>query len=259
MYYCKDIIAWLEKLAPPDTAEPWDHVGLMVGSVESQLNGVVFALDCTTDAIAKCVETGANLLVTHHPLIYPSISCINKDTPSGKMICDLIEKQITVYSAHTNLDRAEGGVNDALCEAIGLDTFTPFAENTIERFGTWREVRSFFSSVQRIQTTLDAPGFFMNTDKDQEIKTVLVCAGAFDEEIIPLFLDKKPDLIVSGEIKHHLMLELSGHQIAAVAMGHEPTERVILPKLKQALQAEFSDIRVEFVSGLDYNKVVFRA
>ena len=256
MYFCKDIIAWVENIAPMETAEPWDHVGLMVGSPESRLTGVVLALDCTGGVINKCLEIGANMILTHHPLFFPSISCINKDTPHGKMIADLIENQITVYSSHTNLDRAKNGVNDALCESIGLHIFTPFFENSIERIGEWNQSHSLFSQVRKMQTILDSPGFFINTDKDRKITTALVCGGAFDEEIIPRLIDKKPDMIISGEIKHHHMLELAEYQIAAVAMGHDATERVILPKLKRLLQADFSDIKLEIVNGLDYNKVV---
>lgn len=257
MRLCSDIIAWLEDFAPPESAEEWDHVGLMVGSEKDQLTGVVLALDCTPKAIEKCIKTGSNLLVTHHPLFFSSVNCIDRETLTGKMICDLIENHITVYSAHTNLDRVKGGVNDVLCETIGLDAFAPLSENAIERIGEWHNPRGLFSCVREMQAALEAPGFFINMDKDCQITTALVCGGSFDGEIISLIADIKPSIIISGEIKHHHMLELAGHQISAVALGHDTTERVILPKLKSALQVEFSDIRLEIECGLDYNKVAF--
>ena len=256
MYTCEDVFSWLEEMAPPETAEKWDHIGLMVGSRKSRLTGAVLALDCTMQAVEKCVEIGGNLILTHHPFFFPSIDSIPYETPKGKLICKLIENKITVFSAHTNLDRANGGVNDVLAKALGLCNLSEIEENGIGCQGEFAEPIRLFSCINDISRKLGSSGFFINTDVDRLISKVFVCGGAFEEDLIPILIRKKPDLIVTGEMKHHIMLEFAGYDIAALAAGHDATERVILPVLQKEMKMKFTDIRVEIVAGLDYNKVV---
>lgn len=114
------IIKELEKMAPRYLAESWDNVGLMVGSPNSKVNKVLCALDLNEEVIQEAISLGANCIVTHHPFIFSPIKQLNLDSGQGKMIQQLIQNHISVYSMHTNYDIAEGGLNDYLAEGLGV-------------------------------------------------------------------------------------------------------------------------------------------
>lgn len=114
------VIDMMERLAPRSYAESWDNVGLMVGNRKTVVKGILTTLDVTMESIEYAVEHKCNLIVSHHPLIFKGLKQVSLDTALGRMIEMLITNQIAVYSAHTNLDIAPGGLNDMLAERLGL-------------------------------------------------------------------------------------------------------------------------------------------
>ena len=117
---CQTIIDWMEQLAPKRLAEEWDNVGLLVGSPSHKVERVLVALDATDNIIDYAIEQGAEMIVAHHPFLFRPMKQIRTDWAQGAMIEKLLKNGIAVYAAHTNLDIAEGGVNDVLAERIGL-------------------------------------------------------------------------------------------------------------------------------------------
>ena len=116
----QEVIYLIEQLAPRSYAESWDNVGLMVGDRNAIVTGVLTTLDVTEEAISYAIEYNCNLIVSHHPLIFKGLKQLSCDTAQGRMINHLIQHNIAVYSAHTNLDIAPGGLNDMLAELLGL-------------------------------------------------------------------------------------------------------------------------------------------
>ncbi|MEN2776062.1 Nif3-like dinuclear metal center hexameric protein [Acetivibrio clariflavus] len=117
---CGDIVKFMEEYAPPKLAEDWDNVGLMIGNREDEIKKVMVCLDVTPEVIQAAEENNVNMIVSHHPFIFKGLKRINTDDLKGRMIIDLIRKGINVYSAHTNLDVTNGGVNEQLARALGL-------------------------------------------------------------------------------------------------------------------------------------------
>ncbi|MBO8136690.1 MAG: Nif3-like dinuclear metal center hexameric protein [Desulfotomaculum sp.] len=115
------IFSMLEKLAPKYMAEEWDNVGLQVGSPEDEVSKVLLTLDVNESTVLEAEENGVQLIISHHPLLFKGIKSINTCTPQGKIISRLIKNNITVYTAHTNLDNAVGGVNSVLAEKLKLE------------------------------------------------------------------------------------------------------------------------------------------
>ena len=103
-------------MAPKELAEDFDNVGLLVGDENAEVKGIMVSLDCFDEVIDRAEDLGANLIVTHHPIIFDPLKSVTADT----LVYKLISKGISVISMHTNLDQADGGVNDVLCEALGL-------------------------------------------------------------------------------------------------------------------------------------------
>ena len=122
---CRTVLDFLEKLAPAHLAESWDNVGLLVGKPQQPVRAIVTALDVDAAVVDFALEQGADLIVAHHPVIFKAITSLRQDTPQGDLLYRLIQHQIAVICAHTNLDAAEGGVNDALAAALGLQRLTP--------------------------------------------------------------------------------------------------------------------------------------
>jgi len=117
---CQTIISEIEKLAPKNLIQEWDNVGLIVGSYTDDVQKVLVCLDVTPRVVDEAIQMEADLIVSHHPFIFTSIKSIRKDSPIGEMVYKLIKNEISVYSAHTNLDTAEKGVNYLLAEKLNL-------------------------------------------------------------------------------------------------------------------------------------------
>jgi len=114
------IIQAVERIAPKNLAMDWDNVGLQIGSYQDKVNKVLIALDLTEAVLAEAKEAGADFIITHHPFIFKPLQAIRTDLMPGKLIKEIILAGIGVYAAHTNLDMANGGVNDALAGCLGL-------------------------------------------------------------------------------------------------------------------------------------------
>lgn len=118
---CKDIINFIEDFAPKSLAEDWDNVGLLLGSNKNEVRRVMVCLDATSETIDDAISKKADMIITHHPIIFKGLKRIDTDDFIGKNICKLIKNDIGVYSAHTNLDMAFGGVNECLARVLGID------------------------------------------------------------------------------------------------------------------------------------------
>lgn len=117
---CGDIIEYMQELAPLHLAEDWDNVGLIAGSRQNEVKRVMLCLDATSKVVDEAVECNADMIISHHPLIFKEIKKINDDSIVGRRLIRLIRNNISLYSAHTNLDTCECGVNQKLAEVLGL-------------------------------------------------------------------------------------------------------------------------------------------
>jgi dinuclear metal center YbgI/SA1388 family protein len=115
-----DIIALMEKIAPAYLAEDWDNPGLQVGRRDRVVKKIRIALDPLPQVIEQACSDGVNLLITHHPLIFKPLKSVDLSTPIGRIVDITVRHQLAVFSAHTNLDSASGGINDVLASLIGL-------------------------------------------------------------------------------------------------------------------------------------------
>lgn len=140
MVKCQTIINLIEKLAPKSLAEDWDNVGLQIGSPEADVNKLLVCLDLTEEILEEAIKQGVGMIITHHPLIFKALKRISLTTPLGARIAKLIKKEITVYSAHTNLDIAKGGVNDVLVEKLELlrtDILAPTGQENLYKLAVF--------------------------------------------------------------------------------------------------------------------------
>lgn len=120
-----DLVAYLDAFAPPNLAGEWDNVGLLMGDKKRQVNRVMTCLTVTPSSAAEAVERGADLIVTHHPILFRAVKRLTSDTVEGQMVLNLSSARIAVYSPHTAFDNCPGGINDQLATTLGLTNVRP--------------------------------------------------------------------------------------------------------------------------------------
>ncbi len=231
----KDCIAALEQIAPTALKEEWDNVGLMVGDRNATVNGILFALDVTDEVIEEAVSLGCNLIVSHHPLIFKPLNCLDRE--KDEKLFRLIEEGIHVYSMHTNLDSAEHGVNACLAECFELQDVQVLCgeENTgLGRIGRLWESMTFEQFLSLVKSTLQLGSVRYVGDLDRAVRTIAVLGGAGGEYLQDA-IREGADVFVTSEIKHHIALFAKEKGIGLVDAGHFATEQIVLEPLMAQL------------------------
>lgn len=252
-YSIGEVLDYLDRFAPRETAEKWDHVGLMVGDRNFLISGVVLALDPSGAALSQCIQENANLLITHHPLFFEPCTSIDYTTQKGALVRDIIRNGLTVYSAHTNLDKAVGGVDDSLADVLGL---IPIGTDEFSRIihRQFETTLSYFEAARMTREKLGASGVILNSSVNSEIGDVFISSGAFDSELIPLLIGSGISLVITGEIKHHHMVALKEAGILVIAAGHESTETPVFFSLEKRLEEAFPELKISVCPGNVFQK-----
>ena len=215
----QDILALFEQKAPKITAEEWDNVGLLVDCGQTNITKAVVALDATPAALAFAAENGAQLLVTHHPIIFSPLTVLSHTHPAAVALTS----GVSVLSLHTNLDKAAGGVNDTLAEKLGLQNVAVTADG-MTRTGTLSAPLCAADFAALCAEKLDTPVTYCG---NKQVKTVAVCGGSAGSGVFTA----TADAYVTGEIKHHEWLAANETGLVAVAAGHYATENPVVDAL----------------------------
>ncbi|MBQ6716776.1 MAG: Nif3-like dinuclear metal center hexameric protein [Clostridia bacterium] len=244
----KNIYDIVNEIAPFEKAEPWDNVGLLAGSMDREVTGILCALDFTHEVLEKAEELGANLIITHHPILFSARKRLTEDDYEGRVLCEMIRKNISLIAAHTNYDVAVGGVNDILSEKLNLQNIRMVEgdDDGILRIGDIAPVSLSEFSKQIENALKDVVRVYGNPDKI--IKTVAVCGGS-GGEYASLAYRAGADAYVTGEMRYHDSLNFALEGYASLHAGHDATERIAIKPLKDSLQ--------NLINELQYNLKVF--
>lgn len=244
----QEIYNIVNEIAPFEKAEPWDNVGLLVGSRENTVSNILCALDLTKEVVSEAERVGANLIITHHPVMFSPRKRLTEDDYEGRLLIEMIRKNINHIAAHTNYDVAKGGVNDILAKQLGLTEIRPAEgdEEGILRIGVI-EPMPLSAFAGKVQNALqDVVRIYGNQDKI--VRTVAVCGGS-GGEYASIAYKAGADVYVTGEMRYHdsLNFSLEGH--ASLHAGHDATERIAIKPLSDGLQIRANE--------LQYNVTVF--
>lgn len=237
-----DILKALEKVAPVHLAADYDNVGFIVGHKESPADKIIVALDITGDVIDEAIQTGARLIVSHHPIIFGSRSTVTDCDVTGALVLKLIENGISAICMHTNLDSAKGGVNDALAEALGIATegiVEPMEDETVGggRYGSLSGELSLDEFLGKVCHALDTDGVRYH-DAKRPVLRIAVGGGSCGDYIKKAHL-LGCDTVVTADIKHNQFLEAKELQINAIDAGHFATEDVVCPRICEIIKESF--------------------
>ena len=233
------------QIAPFSLAEEWDNSGFLVGDGQAQVDTALICLDITLPMIAKAQQMGAQLIISHHPVIFHPLKRVLAGTP----VYALVRAGIGAICAHTNLDLAVGGVNDCLAQALGLQDICPLKQNPenaldsegLGRVGELQRPLGAGDFAALVSERLSPPGGVRYADGGRPIRRVAVCGGAGGS----LFRALGPDVdaLLTSEIKHDVFLDCIARGLTAVDAGHYDTERVVLSPLCARLSQLVPQVR----------------
>ena len=253
----QEIIDKIESFAPLAMACEGDNPGLMFGKRDKEINRVLVALDVDMGVIREAAKKGADLIVTHHPLMFDPIRQINEETPAGKCLLELAENGIALYSAHTNLDSAKGGLNDIFADKLGISGTKPIeitytdengTDYGIGRTGAIEKETTLADFAAFVCKCFDLPSTNFVGDGNAKVKTVAVCSGSGGS----LLSMVSADVYVTGDIKYSGARNAADAGQNLVIAGHYETEICAMEVFKEIL----SDCPLEIICSVA-NKNVF--
>lgn len=240
------ILDYLQTIAPAEMKYDWDNVGLLCGDREQEVHKVLVALDPFMDVCREAKAVGADLILTHHPLIFQPARSITEDDPVGRCILFLIRNGIAAVNAHTNLDCAPGGVNDVLAQTLGLQDISVIDEQGrpcgLLRKGNVEQM-SLEAFLNIVKEKLGTP-VLRYVDGGKPVCKVAVGGGSCGDEL-ELALSAGCDTFVTADVKYNQFRDAYDLGLNLIDAGHFYTENPVMPVLAAKLQVQFSEISVE--------------
>ena len=235
-----DVLSFLDTLAPRSLKMEWDNVGLLCGSKSTPVTKILVALDPFEGVCHEAADIGAELIVTHHPLIFHAPTAITDDTSIGRSILFLCAHGISAINAHTNLDVAPGGVNDVLAATLGLENIVPIDE--LLRMGevTEQTLDTFLATVKK---NLGCAGLRF-VDGGKTVRKVAVGGGSCAGDMMAA-IDAGCDTFVTADVKYNQFWDAHDLGLNLIDAGHYQTENPVVAVLAEKLQAAFPEVEVK--------------
>lgn len=241
----KELTDFLESRYPSKMAESWDNVGLLTGDDEKNVTHVFLALDLTEKILEEAKEAGADMIITHHPMIFSGLKKINNHDFIGRRVLFLIRHDIQYFAMHTNYDVL--GMADLSADYLKLqDREVLSVTEEPEGFGrvgrlpkgmTLRECGLFVKEALSLQDVK------IYGDPDRIVERAAVCTGS-GKSMIPDVLKKGADVYITGDIDHHTGIDAVAWGLAVIDAGHYGTEYIFMEAMKKTLAENFPEIKV---------------
>ncbi len=236
MMTVNNVLDYLKEKYPLDTACDFDNVGLLVGDKGATVTRAVVCLDCDINTVNYAKSKGAELIITHHPVIFGGIKSITK----GSVVFEAIVNGISIISMHTNLDIAVGGVTENLCAALGFKNVKPFvAHDGFLIREAECDIYDADKLAEHIKESLG--GAVRYADSGRKIEKVLVCSGSGGDFLVDV-ISGEYDALIAADIKHNVFMDAVNHGVTVFDAGHYQSENVIVKPLCEELKNAFSNI-----------------
>lgn len=230
-----DIYEYLQTFAPLELQLGFDNAGIQIGRLSNSVTRVLLALDVTSEVVSEAAELGAELIVSHHPLIFTPIKNITDDT-----LLRLAREDIAVISMHTNLDIAEGGVNDVLLALFNAERKDYLDEDNCGRVGELAQELDLSEFLIECKAALNANGL-RYYDAGRRVKRIAVMGGSGGDYVADA-VNKGCDTYITADIKHHQFLLAKELNINLIDADHYCTENPVIPAVAAKLQAAFPEV-----------------
>ena len=240
----QDILDIIDAIAPAHLAEPWDNIGLMLGNPASQVTAILLGLDPTTALLDEARTLDANLIITHHPLIFTPLKSVHLGQPEGRFIDLALRNRMNVISSHTNFDAAPEGTSEILAQLLGLQNIQPLAPHAcgetgcgLGRIGDYSDPLNPEEFLERLRAACAPPWLLGTEPHPRRISRVAVCGGSCSE-LADQALRSGAQVLVTAEVKHHIARHAQEAGLWLVDAGHFATEFPGLHHLARLLAEE---------------------
>ncbi len=240
MIKLSEITSYLENKFPKEYAEEFDNIGLLVGRCERDVNKALICLDISPSVVKEAINIGAQLIITHHPVIFNPLKEISDSTVLGQALVLAIENNISIYSVHTNLDSAPGGLTDYVISKLNLTAFENI-EGNLGRICTAPKGETAKSLCDRIKAEFGVNALYSTFSENKEINTVAVCNGGGGGNLAELVVGRC-DVYISGDLKHHEHMAMAlSSDTDFIEIRHYDSEFPVTTLLKNVLEESFAE------------------
>ena len=254
----KDVISVIEDFAPVSIQENWDNSGLCIGSPEAAVHSVLLGLDCTPELVDEAVSCGADMIVTHHPLIFSGLKRISPDDPVGLAVIKAVSAGISVYAAHTTADKVVAGVSGAMARRLGLQNMEILdKEGDGVGLGMVGDLPSPISAAEAVELVKGKFGLkAVRTSRliDKPVKRVAMCGGA-GSSLIGKAMESGAQLYLCGDVSYHHFFTPKDFMIMDI--GHYESEIEIVAILFSLLRKNFPTFAVRITENIYSNPVFY--
>lgn len=247
---CAEIIRKMEQFCPVSAALEWDNVGLLAGREDKEVKKIYVALDATDEVIEEAAENGADMLITHHPLIFAGMKCITDQDFIGSRVLKLLQKDISYYAMHTNYDVKKMGMLACgrlhMEETEVLEVTHICEDGTKEGIGRIADISAV--TLNEMCTRVKA-AFCLRTVKvfgelNSEVRRIAVCPGS-GKSVIDEAVEKGADVLITGDIGHHEGLDAQARGLSVIDAGHYGLEHIFIGDMKQYLEEHLREVKVQ--------------
>ncbi len=246
---CSEIITRLELLSPPSFAEEWDNVGLLVGRMDQEISSVYIALDVTDNVIEEAIQCGADMIITHHPLIFSGLKSITEEDFIGRRVRKLIGEDICYYAMHTNFDVL--GMADAAAEELSLANMqvlhTTFEDDISKegfgRYGRLPRTMTLRECAQYVKKQFGLESVMVYGDLHTMVDIAAICPGSgkdFMEDAIKV----GADVYITGDISHHAGIDAVAQNLMVIDAGHYGIEKIFIPYMKDFMKKQMPGVKI---------------
>lgn len=245
----KEIREVLEQAYPATYAMDWDNVGLLAGRKDKEVNTIYLALDATDEVVDAAIREGADLLLTHHPLVFSPLKKITDEGFIGRRLIRMIQADLSYYAMHTNYDVMRMGEVAAQMlglkgqEVLDVTAEDPVRPEGIGRVGDLEETMTLESCGRMVKETFHLPGIRAFGDRKTKIRRLAVCPGSGKSEI-KAALSKEADVLVTGDIDHHAGIDAVAQGLCIIDAGHYGIEQIYVADMKAFCERHFPEVRV---------------
>ena len=258
---CYEIMQKLESLSPKQYALEWDNVGLLVGDKEQDVKKILVTLDVTESVVDQAISLGADMIVSHHPMIFSKLKRITAETAVGRKILKLSANGICCYAMHTNFD-VKGGMSELMAKYLGIDTceiLEETAENEgIGRIGTLLNSDGSEYTVRElaelVKERFSLPNVFVYGDLEKKVRRIALSPGS-GKSMFGIAAEKKADVLISGDFGHHEGLDAIEAGIGIIDATHAGVERIFIDYVADYLQQQLADCSIQ-IEKVDVSRTI---
>ena len=245
---CREIIEIIEHTYPKHAAEKWDNVGLLVGRTDKEVKKIFVALDATDEVIESAIESGADMIVTHHPMIFSPMKKITNEHFIGSRVVKLLQHDISYYAMHTNYDVL--GMAELSGKILGLQEMEVFEVTDVEkgigygRIGNLEKEFTLAECCKLVKQRFSLAGVRLFGDMNQVVKCAAILPGS-GKDMIATAISKGANVYITGDISHHDGIDALAQGLAVIDAGHYGLEHIFINDVVSYMEQYLEGVLIE--------------